>query len=217
LDSVPTEETRAVQGELGLGTLPALIRRLHQDKSTGTLHIREPRCERRVHFKWGAVIFAGSGRASDRLDQRLLREGLVDQEALERARERQTSSGQRFGESLIELEALSAEELLLAVERQVRSIVTVLFSLDRGQYDFEETENPVEQDLVLDLPMQEIILDGIRSMEDPIAPQIGVGATTDFLLPGATSENANVNGAGGLFYRGRMAVPIFSIFSRSLL
>ena len=197
MDSVPVEQQETVQGELGLGTLPALIRRLHEERRTGTLHIRGCGADRQVHFQWGAVVFAGSDRIEDRLDQLLLDEGLVDAATLHEARQAQESSGKRFGESLIDLEALSEDEVLAAVERQVRSIVTFLFSLDRGQYHFEETEEPVEQDLALDLPMREIIVDGIRSMEDPIALQIGVGAMTDYLHAGLMSESADVNAAEG--------------------
>lgn len=197
MDSVPVDQREAVQGELGLGTLPALIRKLHEERRTGTLHIRAHGSERRVHFQSGAVVFAGSNRIGDRLDQLLRAEGLVDSATLKEARQAQESSGKRFGECLIDLEALSEDELLAAVERQVRSIVTFLFSLDRGQYRFEETEDPVEQDLILDLPMREIIVDGIRSMEDPIALQIGVGAMTDYLHAGSTSESTNVNVAEG--------------------
>ena len=197
MNSVPVDEREAVQGELGLGTLPALIRRLHEDRRTGILHIHGGGAERRVHFQWGAVVFAGSARIEDRLDQLLLEEGLVDAVTLREARQAQESSGKRFGECLIDLEALSEDEVLAAVERQVRSIVTFLFSLDRGHYYFEETEDPVEQDLALDLPMRDIIVEGIRSMVDPIALRIGVGAMTDYLHAGLTSETANVTTAEG--------------------
>ena len=205
MDSVPVEQQETVQGELGLGTLAVLIRKLHEERRTGTLHIRASGAERRVHFQWGAVVFAGSDRIEDRLDQLLHAEGLVDSATLQQARQAQESSGKRFGECLIDLEALSEGEVLAAVERQVRSNVTFLFSLDRGQYRFEETEDSVERDLALDLPMRDIIVDGIRSMEDPIALQIGVGAMTDYLQAGLTSESANVNAAEGfvLFARGR--------------
>lgn len=197
MDSTPVRDPETVQGELGLGTLPALIRQLHEDRRTGTLHIRTGGSLRRVHFQWGAVVFAGSERRDDRLDQRLRREGLADRATLQAAHEAQRASGKRFGECLIEMGVLSEAELLAAVERQVRSIVTFLFSLDRGQYSFEETDDPVEQDLALDLPMREIIVDGIRSMEDPIALRIGVGSMTHYLHAGLTSENANVNAAEG--------------------
>lgn len=197
MDSVPVDDQETVRGDLGLGTLPAIIRKLHEDRSTGTLHIRARGSEQRVHFQWGAVVFAGSDRREDRLDKRLRAEGLVELTKLEEAHQAQESSGKRFGECLIELGVLSEAELLEAVERQVRSIVTFLFSLDRGEYHFEETDEPVEQDLALDLPMREIIVDGIRSMDDPIALQISVGAMTDYLHVGIASQNANVNAAEG--------------------
>ncbi len=83
LDSVPVEEQETVQGELGLGTLPALIRKLYEERRTGTLHIRVRGSERRVHFQWGAVVFAGSDRIEDRLDRLLHAEGLVDAATLQ--------------------------------------------------------------------------------------------------------------------------------------
>lgn len=197
MDSVPAEQEESVQGELGLGTLPALVRKLHEEQRTGTLRLRAGEFERRVHFREGAVVFAGSDRTGDRLDQRLRDEGLVDVPTLQAARKNQATSNRRFGECLIELGALTEEELLAAVERQVRSIVTFLFSLDRGQYRFEAMDEPVERDLVLDLPMQGIILDGIRSMEDPVALKIGVGNMTDYLHPGSTTSYSNINAAEG--------------------
>ena len=197
MDTTPAEQPQTVQGELGLGTLPSLIRKLHEERRTGTLRIRARGAERRVHFKWGAVVFAASDRSDDRLDRRLRAEDLVAQDVLEQARGVQQSTGKRFGECLIELGAMTEAEVLAAVERQVRSIVTFLFSLDRGEYQFEETEDPIEQDLALDLPMREIIVEGIRSMEDPIALQIGVGSMTDYLHAGLASETANVNAAEG--------------------
>lgn len=197
VESVPAANERSVRGALGLGTLPRLIRTLHENRSTGTLRINARGIEQRVHFKWGAVVFASSDRREHRLDKRLRREDLVDKATLKRARALQESSGGRFGECLIELGAISEAELLAAVERQVRAIVTFLFSLDRGEYHFEETEEPIEQDLALDLPMREIIIDGIRSMEDPIALQIGVGAMTDYLHAGLASETANVTASEG--------------------
>ena len=197
LEIAPVDQHESVQGELGLGTLLALIRKLHEKRRHGTLHIRALGSEQRVHFRWGAVVFAGSDRSEDALDQRLRAEGLVDGATLKKARQAQESSGKRFGECLIDLEALREDELLAAVERQVRAIVTFLFSLQRGHYSFEETEEPVEQDLTLDLPMREVIVDGIRSMEDPIALQISVGALTYYLHAVSTSEHADVNAAEG--------------------
>ena len=197
METVPVDQHESVQRELGLGTLLALIRKLHEERRNGTLHIRALGCEQRVHFRRGTVVSAGSDRSEDGLDQRLRAEGLVDGATLEQARRAQESSGKGFGECLIDLEALREDELLAAVERQVRAIVTFLFSLQRGHYSFEETEEPVEQDLTLDLPMREVIVDGIRSMEDPIALQISVGALTYYLHAVSTSEHADVNAAEG--------------------
>lgn len=176
-----TESSAPVEGDLGLGTFPALLRRLHEERATGILRIAAHGAERRVYFRWGFVIFASSEHIHDRLDQRLLAEGKVSSTTLLIAYDEQKSTGARFGKCLVEMGALTEEELLGAVEGQVRSIIHFLFSLSRGHYRFELAEDPVDEDLMLDLPIQQILLDGIRSMKDPLALRIGVGSMTDVL------------------------------------
>jgi hypothetical protein len=174
-------DPKPMEGELGLGTLPWLMARLNHEQSTGVLHVLVDGVERRVFFKWGFVLFASSSLPADRLDQRLLKEGQVSAEAVQRARETLKATGKRFGECLVEMKSLTQEELLQEVERQVRDIITFLFSISRGHFRFEPAEEPVDDDLMLDLPMQQILLDGIRSMSDPLALRIGVGPMTDVL------------------------------------
>jgi hypothetical protein len=174
-------DSRPFEGDLGLGTFPWLLSRLHREQATGVLHIFVDGVERQVYFKWGFVLFASSRLPADRLDQRLLREGRITEEAVERAHDELKSSGKRFGECLLALGALTEGELQAAVERQVRDIITFLFSVSHGRYEFEPTEDPVDGDLMLELPIQQILLDGIRSMTDPLALRIGVGPMTDVL------------------------------------
>jgi hypothetical protein len=176
-----TESSAPVEGDLGLGTFPALLRRLHEERATGVLRIAADGAERRVYFKWGFVIFASSEHVHDRLDQRLLSEGMVSSTTLLIAYDEQKSSGARFGKCLVEMGALSEDQLLGAVERQVRSIIHFLFSLSRGHFRFDPAEDPVDEDLMLDLPIQQILLEGIRSIKDPLALRIGVGSMTDVL------------------------------------
>lgn len=174
-------DPRPLEGDLGLGTFPWLLGRLHREEATGILHIFVDGVERSVYFKWGFLLFASSRFPADRLDQCLLREGKVTPETIERAYERQKSTGSRFGECLVEMGALSKEELRAAVERQVREIITFLFSISRGRFSFEPSDEPIDYDLMLDLPMKSILLEGIRSMSDPLALRIGVGPMTDVL------------------------------------
>ena len=170
-----------LEGDLGLGTLPWLLARLNQEQRTGVLHVLVDGVERRVFFKWGFVLFASSGLPADRLDQRLMRERQVSAATVAKAHERLKATGKRFGECLVEMKAITQEELHRVVERQVRDIITFLFSISRGHFRFEPSEEPIDGDLMLDLPMQRILLDGIRSMSDPLALRIGVGSMTEVL------------------------------------
>jgi hypothetical protein len=130
------------------------------------------------------VLFASSRFPADRLDQLLLREEKATASSIERAYERAKTSGARFGECLIELGALTEEDLHAAVERQVRGILQRLFSVSRGRFWFEasaDSAEPIDRDLMLELPMRQILLDGIRSMTDPLALRLAVGPMMDVL------------------------------------
>ena len=63
-----------------------------------------------------------------------------------------------------------------------------MFSLDDGSYSFLSLDDPVAPDLILDLPMREIIRDGVRSITDLVALRIGVGSMTDYLHLGLELE-----------------------------
>ncbi len=171
-----------MEGDLGLGTLPWLLARLNHQQATGVLHILVDGVERRVFFKWGFVLFASSGPPGGPARPAPLERGTAFPPRRSRsAYEKQKATGKRFGECLVEMGAITEDALLAAVERQVREIITFLFSISRGHFRFEPADEPLDDDLMLDLPMQRILLDGIRSMIDPLALRIGVGPMTDVL------------------------------------
>jgi hypothetical protein len=185
----------SLEGDLGLGTFPWLLGKLHNEQSTGVLRVVSDGVERSVYVKWGVVLFASSRFPEDRLDQRLLKEERATRSSIERAYDRAKASGARFGECLIELGALTEEELHAAVERQVRSIIQFLFSVSRGRFWFEpaaENAEPVDLDLMLHLPMQQILLDGIRSMTDPLALRLAVGPMMDVLQIDRTASESEI-------------------------
>ena len=78
-------QPHSLEGDLGLGTFPWLLGKLHNDQSTGVLRIVSDGIERSVYVKWGVVLFASSRFPADRLDQRLLKEEKATPSCIERA------------------------------------------------------------------------------------------------------------------------------------
>lgn len=172
----------ALRGNLGLGTVPALIEQLHRQKASGVLKVTASAISRRLYFVDGDVVFANSELADDRLGPRLLETEVVSRADMDEAVIRQRESGQRLGETLVALGKLTRRDLDQAIEDQVRGIVFYAFALQCGEYVFEHSERPIEEELQLTLPMGKIVLEGIRGIDDPVAIRIGVGSMTDRLI-----------------------------------
>ena len=62
--------------------------------------------------------------------------------------------------------ALTAEELKESETRRMSGILHSLLTLTAGEFRFEEAENPVAQEDALEIPAEQVILDGVRRIAD---------------------------------------------------
>ncbi len=61
------------------------------------------------------------------------------------------------------------------VVEQIQSIIYSLFDWDSGAYRFEQHENPVDEDIVLNLSTADILLEGARRLDDMSKVRRAVG------------------------------------------
>jgi hypothetical protein len=78
---------------------------------------------------------------------------------------RALAQGRRQGRVLVEMGALSPDELWWAVQTQVREIVFSVFQWDEGQFHFEESVLPEKEKITVDLDVTALVLEGVRRME----------------------------------------------------
>ena len=148
---------------------------------------------KRLYFLDGEIVFANSDVEEDRLGRFLIRSGVIDEQAYERASSSMQTSGRRLGKSLIALGNVNDEELDELINEQVREIIYSVFNWDCGHYAFESLDRPVEDDIVVDLSTGAVILEGVRRMSMTPAIQSWIGdahriphpMTTSSLLDGA--------------------------------
>ena len=155
------------QGDLSRDALADIIRELYAQRRSGILHLTQEKISKRIYFRKGSMIFANSDVESDRLGEFLIREGVLDRSSFEAATESMKSTGFRFGRAVVELGIVSGDEMEARVVEQIQSIIYSLFAWDHGGYRFETHENPVDEDIVLNLSTADIILEGTRRIEDP--------------------------------------------------
>jgi hypothetical protein len=120
-------------------------------------------------------IFARSERNSDRLDQMLVRQAAITPEQSQRALEIQQKIPQkRVGQILLEMGAITLEQLHSTVKTQVQNLVLSLFTWSDGKYLFEAGALPTQEAITLDWDTPGAVLQGLRGLPlnyiRPLAP-----------------------------------------------
>jgi hypothetical protein len=153
-----------LRGTLARMPLPELLRELQELAATGILSLSAGGARKALYLRGGRVVFATSNLPSDRLGEVLLREGKITPEENETS-VRALAQGRRQGRVLVEMGALSPDELWWAVQTQVREIVFSVFQWDEGQFHFEESALPEKEKITVDLDVTALVLEGIRRMD----------------------------------------------------
>jgi uncharacterized protein DUF4388 len=130
----------------------------------GTLALRDSEREVSLQVRDGMLIAAAARGDAGRLAGYLFGEGQLTREQLEAVQERE-AQGERVGRILIETGILTPKGVWESLRRQARAIALGLFDWDRGEFQFREGEGIAESTLAVDLPLLELIADGIRSVK----------------------------------------------------
>jgi hypothetical protein len=153
-----------LRGTLARLALPDLLHELQAAGATGILSLTSGGARKALYFKGGRVVFAASNLPSDRLGEVLLREGKITPDQIESS-VRALAQGRRQGRVLVEMGALSPDELWWAVQTQVREIVFSVFQWDEGHFHFEESVLPEKEKITVDLDVTALVLEGVRRMD----------------------------------------------------
>jgi hypothetical protein len=153
-----------LRGALARLPLPELLNELQAASATGILSLTSGGARKALYLSAGRVVFAASNLPSDRLGEVLLREGKITPEQNESS-VRGLAQGRRQGRVLVEMGALSPDELWWAVQTQVREIVFSVFQWDEGQFHFEDSVLPEREKITVDLDVTALVLEGIRRMD----------------------------------------------------
>jgi curved DNA-binding protein CbpA len=156
-----------MEGTLDKLSVPEIFRVLHARRESGILHLFRESTTKRVYFKDGAIVFASSSASDERLGQRLLQDGALTQSDLDLACKVTAESHLRLGRTLVDMGYLSPAKLDEVVKQQITSILCSVFLWEFGAFRTEELDDPVEPDLARrDLSIENVLLEGVRRMED---------------------------------------------------
>jgi len=144
-------------------SVPELLWGISRSEKTGVLRVAHGEVTKRVYIEEGRIVFATSSDTDDRLGETLLREDLITLDQLQRAAAR-FGTGKRLGTILVEIAAITPQDLVNGVIAQVKDIIMSLFPLEDGEYRFEEGALPTEELITVNMKMEELLLQGIRQV-----------------------------------------------------
>jgi len=151
------------------------VMELWRNRETGVLRCVGPLDNRTVYVSRGVPVFARSERNADRLDQMLVRQGVITPDQSARSLELQAKMPQkRVGQLLLEMNAITLEQLHSTVKTQVQNLVLSLFTWADGKYMFEPGALPTQEAITLDWDTPGAVLQGLRGLPlnyiRPLAP-----------------------------------------------
>jgi hypothetical protein len=174
------------QGDLSEQPLPEILQVVYRYRAPGVVTAVRDDVEKRIYLEGGYVTFATSTDREDSLGSFLRRSHRIAT-AEHRLREMEllaAKGGRRYGEILVEHGVLSEEELRDRVADQVREILWSVFDWESGCVTFEAGPSRSGEEIRLDIPTPQVILDGARRITNPKRCVSRLGPSWSVFEPG---------------------------------
>lgn len=121
-------------------SLAKLLRRFSDDRQSGVLRLQAGDLSKIVYLIDGQPVYIKSNLRSESLGNLLLSSGRINEGTYQQALSRMKQSGRKLGSVLVELKAITAEELTEAIVDQTRTKLAAVFSWEGGTYEFDAQE-----------------------------------------------------------------------------
>jgi len=150
-------------GMIQRGALCQVLAEVIVGRRTGDVQCTRLSEARHLFFRDGELVFASTSVESERIGQILMREGLVESVMLE-AVLGTVAPGRRTGRILVAEGVLTPERLVKAVDQFVRQVVSGAFAWKDGRVRFTDGENSEIEDVLVEMPTADVILDAARTI-----------------------------------------------------
>lgn len=148
------------------GAICDIVSLIAQSSWKGELVILEEKKARSIYFDAGSIVGAQTNVPEERLGETLFRFGVVTRDQVDEAVRKSAASGKRFGETAIELEFVSPEELYPMMARQVEEVFYATLHVSEGMFYFFDKFD--EKSLVRrhNLNAGALLMEGARRMDE---------------------------------------------------
>jgi hypothetical protein len=149
------------------GALCDIVAIIAQAQFRGELLIlEEDEKSRSIYFDAGSVVGVATNVPDERLGETLYRFGVVTREQLDQTLEATKTSGKRFGEAIMELEFVTAEELFPMMARQVEEVFYTILQISTGTFYFFDRYDDKAVLHRHNLNASALLMEGARRMDE---------------------------------------------------
>jgi len=147
-----TKELMAFQGKLTEFRLPDLLQMVSSTGKSGKLRLTRRDAEGVIVFREGKIIYAATSSVRQTLGGALMAEGLIPEEELTRALEKQHSSRRekRLGNILVERGAITHDDLDRVIREQFWRVIAELIRWPSGFFKFDLMKLPDRGEVAVD-------------------------------------------------------------------
>lgn len=119
-------------------------------------------------FKSGELIYATIDTRRKKLGEFLIEGGFITKDQLEEALEEYSVKNGRdkIGNIMIQSGYLDHKSLVSALQDQMKEVVYEVLPWNEGQFAFFNLVEPQDEDILLDIRMDHLILEGLKRMDE---------------------------------------------------
>ncbi len=176
---------------------------LHRERRTGVVTIQSGEVRTFVYLRDGVIVFAEEGTQGETLGRLLVRQQLLSQpryvEIIGKMTDAFVMNEQlRFGEVAVELGYLTEAQVEKALRDQIRWKVVRAFQRPGATWTFEDSEARVDEAGHFPTPMESLVLEVVRWVDDDEKMELGLARMMDKPLSVVTEARADLGASFGL-------------------
>lgn len=156
----------ALYGTLSTIALPDLLQWVENSRKSGALTLENGSVDRTIVFREGRVVACSSTDPPFRLGQMLLARGLIGEAQLREGLRIQEEQGGNLGALLVEMGAVSSEDVVRHVAVKAEETIFGLFDWDDATFEFHEDAQTPPNLVEIDLAIQDILLRGLQRTDE---------------------------------------------------
>lgn len=160
------ENSFQYRGDLAQTALPEILYTIDRFQVPGVIEASREGVVKQAYIKEGNVVHATSSDRNDSLGAYLQRSGVITPETYLATMKERERTNKRHGVLLIEGGLLSPAEVYRAIRKQIEAIVWSLFYWHEGSVIFSIGEFHEPDSVRIQIPMRQVILQGIKRAPD---------------------------------------------------